>query len=172
MRWFSRSSKAEAQEAQASPLSPEALCAITDLRGKYPVEVRQDPMSQETNILVEPITGALVLSLTINYTFPAAAPEVRVVNVSGDYLAGLEGIARCGLMDADTGAIQYRRCFGWHPTMEVSTLVFLICLMVRTANELTGREHAKGGQVASTAVSSSPSQSSPSLEGADDVVVE
>ena len=174
MSWFKRRAH-KATSGQSVPFSPETLHAIRELQTKYPVEVRQDPLAQAAHIFVQPFVGELTLSLTLGYAFPATPPDVRVADASDVYLTGLESLAHSGMIDAGTGHVQYQRCFGWHPTMQASTLVFLVCLMIRTANELSrGAEEAKGQPAGDSSSLSSPSSQSPpsSEEGSEDVIVE
>ena len=171
MSLFSRSSKTKVDPAQTPAHQTPAQGAIQDLRRTWPVEVREDPMSRNTIIVVEPIVGALVLSMTVDYNFPQSAPEVRVENASEEVLSGLEQMVHCGLMDSGTGTIRYRRCFGWYPNMGATTFVFLVCLMIRTAMELTaGGDDGKSTVSEQTVISSARFPSSPATEGREDVI--
>lgn len=171
MALFSRSSKTKVDPTQSPAFPAPAQGAIQDLRRRYPVDVRQDPMSRNTTIVVEPIVSSLVLSVTIDYNFPRSAPEVRVENASEEALSGLEQMVQCGLMDSGTGTIRYQRCFGWYPSMETSTFVFLICLMIRTATELTaGGGDGKSMLSEQTVISATPFPSSSASEGREDVI--
>ena len=93
-----------------------------------------DVLTRELTISVA-INNDLLLGVSLPYNFPANPPMVTLLNANGRYLAGLEVMGSCGLLDPVTGRISYQECFTWTPAMTGPTLLYLIAVIIKTAEK-------------------------------------
>jgi hypothetical protein len=84
---------------QATQVSPGCAKMVQQIQDTFPGTAwNLDVLTKEITISVA-INNDLLLGVSLPYNFPSSSPVVTLLNANGRYLAGLEAMGSCGLLD-------------------------------------------------------------------------
>jgi|GEM_PF-5890991 len=124
------------RENQQSSVNVGPAKMVKEIQDAFPGSTcNMDVLTREL-IVSANVNNELLLGVALPYNFPAAPPVVTLLDAIGKYLPGLDCMGATGLLDAKTGQIFYHECFAWTPEMTGATMLFLIAVVIKTANKV------------------------------------
>lgn len=128
------------RENQQSSVNAGAAKMVKEIQDAFPGSTcNMDVLTREL-IVSANVNNELLLGVALPYNFPATPPVVNLLDANGKYLPGLDSMGACGLLDPKTGQIFYHECFAWTPEMTGATMLFLIAVVIKTANKIANKQ--------------------------------